>query len=159
MSKGGERVPAESDVDGRVMALEQIARGLNARLCAIERSYSCADHLPAGTAGAARTPEACNREETYDFVPAPMAEYGDTGQVPNHDDGRTHEPETCRPSSGQAWQPDITGLVGGALMIVVSLLSFTDNLALLKNPVVPLLFGLLLIGGVLIKVRLRWPGR
>ena len=166
MLKNGDRDLAGSDVDGRVMALEQNTRGLNARVCAIEKSLS-ADHLVRHNVNkvpqSIATPEITETDPIDDFVPAikeiriDQCEYMSDNREKMV--GETEKPVTLtgieKISRSMALPLDITGLLAGALLILISLLLFTGNIGLLKNPLVPLGAGMLLIACVVVRFCLK----
>jgi len=152
----------ESDLTGRIMALEQKARGLNARVSAIERSITAGQKLPnaAGAlfwTSAARPMGAAFADE---FVPA--QDHLDPGIFENSASVGP-EDHTNRDSLPMLTQAnldkkhimlsfDITGLIAGAMLVLVSLILYTGNIEMLKNPVVSFIFGAVLIGSVSLQI-------
>ena len=166
MLKNGDRDQAGSDIDGRVMAVEQNIRSLNARVCAIEKSLSV-DHLVSHSRIVISQPttdqQMTETDPMDDFVPAmreikidPNGEMSDDRYIRI---GEAEKPVTItgikKISSSMGLPLDITGLLAGALLILISLLLFTDNISLLKNPLVPLGAGILLIGCVVVRFWLK----
>lgn len=163
MLKSGDREPAMSDMDGRLMALEQNARGLNARLRAIEKSFSGNSHLVPARAGTqAVIPDhlSSHIQDIDDFVPAAeiAVQYEQTGvQESQGLNGQTTLPPV--PISGRKNTPgiklllfDATGLVAGLIMVLISVLLYTGNMEMLKNPLMPLVSGVLLIACVCLRL-------
>lgn len=161
MSIDLNRDQAQTDIDGRIMALEQNARGLNARMCALERSCS-PEHIEAVVASRAYSGDtAADQQEIEDFVPAVdlsgRCEPFD-GQDSHSERSGLQEMPVQYTDSAKAVQKkslpiDITGLVAGLILVLISVLLFIGNMETLKNPVLPLVFGVVLIGCVAVKIR------
>ncbi|WP_424357856.1 hypothetical protein [Methanocella sp. MCL-LM] len=165
MYKAGDREQATSDLDGRLMALEQNARGLNARLRAVERSFS-GDRLQLQSSTCTLEPvfdqPAFREPGMDDFVPAAeiTIPYEHTGE---HElkDTRPEKDENPIGTGGRKrswlnWQPlDVTGLIAGLIMLLISILLYTGNVEVLKNPAMPFVFGVLLIGCVYLRRHYR----
>lgn len=166
MLKNGDKDLSGSDIEGRVMAIEQNTRGLNARVCAIEKSLSIdqrAGNVRTGILQPTIDQQITDKDQIDDFVPA-MREIriDQNGDMSNGRETRIMEAEKPVTITGIEKIPrsmvlplDVTGLLAGALLILISILLFTDNIGLLKNPLVPLLFGTLLIVCVLVKLCLK----
>lgn len=151
----------ETDMQGRLLALEQKFKGLNARLCAIEMSIS-RNGVPdaivrknPNVKDYAGETENCVSE---DFVPA-SACLNQSGE--KYDDFQkrleTLERLAGKPvisNSRLSNMPlfDITGLIAGSILIAVSLLLYTQNFEMLKNPVLPLASGAILMACVALKL-------
>ena len=156
MSKAADKDQAVSDLDGRLMSLEQNIRGLNARMRAIERSFPGEKEQLRAVTCAQEPLYAHEEKDAYDFVPAVEI----AGQYGHEDIADSRDQFDSIPSgpvlvidrkekSGLLRQPfDLTGLIAGLIMILISALLFTGNVEMLKNPVVPFAFGALLIGWV-----------
>lgn len=131
------------DISGRVMYLEQRTKGLQGRISAIETRLSgCAgnDSCPAQAV-----------DVDAEFVPA--TGYINDGSMPGTFDAG-HSGMGQRPEPGPRHigrQPltinrlDATGLLAGGLLIGVGLLLYAGNLDIIKNPILSLGCGLLLI--------------
>jgi len=129
----------DADLTGRVMYLEQRTKGLHGRISALEvrlsGSAACNDNRAI----------ACN---DADFVPAA----GFSGP------GREHMPvpdpayQQERPSSGPGRTFDATGLIAGAILIGAGLLLYAGNLEILRNPLVVMGCGILLIAGTALRM-------
>jgi hypothetical protein len=135
------------------MALEQIARGLNARLCAIERSYA-PERLPSPQNDSRPADGPVHTEiavaDGDDFVPAAGAciIYGQQEEaVSSHEVQNTPDParEGEKPHARRSLSLDIAGLAAGVILILVSALLYTGNTEILKNPALPFIFGVLVI--------------
>ncbi len=125
------------------MSLEQRTKGIQGRISALEARLS-------GTAGDDTSDPGINGD--VEFVPA-------AGHSAMHHMQSTHE---ARPSVFERSlnQPamlenhkspmdqvfNTTGLIAGAIMIGASLLLFTNNVEIIKNPLIALGCGILLVG-------------
>jgi hypothetical protein len=131
------------DMTGRVLSLEQRFKGLQGRLAAIEARLSC----PGGNSG--------NDIPEEDFVPA-------TGQFDKHETADYGMSDDQKCSAGRAppdpgpvtagvtkMNFDITGMIAGAIMLGAGILLFTENLEIIKNPLVAIGCGILLMIGAL----------
>ncbi|CAJ35790.1 hypothetical protein [Methanocella arvoryzae] len=164
MSKAADKDQPVSDLDGRLMSLEQNIRGLNARMRAIERSFPGDKEQLRAVTCVQEPPYAHEEQEAYDFVPAAATAescgYADLEVGRDHFDSIPSGP-ACVPDRkekpGLLSQPfDLTGLIAGLIMILISALLFTGNVEMLKNPAIPFAFGALLIGWVCLS---RYLGR
>ena len=163
MLRNGDKDLAGSDIDGRVMALEQNIRGLNARICAFERSFS-ADPAYRQTRAmkhqAGCDDQSMGSPEIDDFVPASALTigydplYGQGASDKNAElPGTLEQNHSHKKASWFKLLPlDFTGLIAGAIMVLISILLYTGNLEMLKNPLMPFLFGVLLIACVCVRI-------
>lgn len=148
-------------MQGRMLSLEQKFKGLNARLCAIEMSIS-RNGVPDTIVRENPNAKGCDREtENYvsdDFVPASACINQSGGK---YDDLRkrleTLERQAGKPAIGNSRLSnmplfDVTGVVAGLILIAVSLLLYTQNFEMLKNPVLPLASGAILMACVALKL-------
>lgn len=145
---GDKNYSPEKDLVGRVMSLEQRIKGLQGRIAAIEACLSgpgAAHHI---------RPQV----PVDDFIPAPL-----------HDD----QPEPAQPSVPVAPQSsaivtlssesiarrqparptiDTTGIIAGTILIGAGLLLYGGNIETIKNPLVAVGCGILLLGSVLVRL-------
>ena len=131
------------DLTGRVMYLEQRTKGLQGRISAIETRLS-------GTAGNDFFPEPAIDMDA-EFVPAngPI-NYGHVPGAYGAGHSGTEPPAKTDPRlTGRQpltmYRVDATGLLAGGLLIGVGLLLYAGNLDIIKNPILSIGCGLLLI--------------
>jgi len=144
------RVTIDSDAVGRIMSLEQRTKGLQGRISAIEVRLS-------GTADKDGCRESGVCEDT-EFVPA--AQHSSLCPEPGTIEARLSGleltlnqcimPENHRLPASRTF--DITGLIAGVIMIGASLLLYTGNFDVIKNPLLAMGCGILLIGGALKRI-------
>ncbi|MGE5465292.1 MAG: hypothetical protein ACM3PB_00155 [Betaproteobacteria bacterium] len=144
------RESINTDVIGRVMSLEQRTKGIQGRLSALEARLSgIASDDGAGDPGISRDVE---------FVPAPglsvMYQMQSTHEArPSALELSLNQPamrENHKFPMNQAF--NVTGLIAGAIMIGASLLLFTGNIEIIKNPLAAMGCGILLIGTALKRI-------
>jgi len=108
----------DPDIVGRVMALEQRARGLNGRVSALEMRFSSDGASPS---------------EVMEFIP---------GEPPADQSGTRLEDRVAaleaamdkKVPAQKVSMLDLTGILVGITMLAVGLLLATDSIDLLKNP-------------------------
>ena len=123
----------EPDIVGRVMALEQRARGLHGRVSALEMRFSPGNSPVNTSAG-----------DTLEFVPG-EAPAGHAG--PSLED-RVAALETAvsnRMPAQKVSMLDVTGILVGISLLIVGILLATDSVGLLKNPALAFAAGLVIL--------------
>lgn len=145
--------PKESinvDIMGRVLSLEQRTKGLQGRISALEARLSVGagdtDTSDSGISG------------DVEFVPA--AQLSDPCQEQGTLDARLAalERELNQPTIRKSHNYpisrafDATGLIAGAIMIGASLLLFTGNIDIIRNPLAVMGCGILLIAGAALRL-------
>lgn len=129
----------DADLNGRLMFLEQRTKGLQGRISALEVRLS---------GSAACDNNGIGSLDDTDFIPA--ARFSDPGreQMPTSDQAWQHE----RPRQGRDRVFEATGLMAGAILIGAGLLLYTGNLEILRNPLVVMSCGILLITGAVLRL-------
>jgi len=145
MSQGTHNV-TDTDIFGRILSIEQRIRGLQGRVAAIETRLS-------GPGDVGGKPSVLPAPPEEEFVPAFA---GIPGQ---HEEHEPASGQTLMPAAGDAdhRRPGIraidgTGLIAGAILIGAGLLLYTGNLNLLRNPLLALGCGILLITGAVARI-------
>jgi hypothetical protein len=139
-----------ADLIGRLMSLEQRTKGIQGRISALEARLS-------GTAGDSSTSDPGTSGDV-EFVPA--AELSVPYPVQSTQDARPSAlertlngpitQENHKPPAGRIF--NATGLIAGAIMIGTSLLLFTGNIEIIKNPLAVMGCGILLIATALKRI-------
>jgi hypothetical protein len=144
------RESINTDVMGRVMSLEQRTKGIQGRISALEARLS-------GPAGDNSTGDPGN-DGDVEFVPAAQLSslYPAQGTLDVRPSALQQTlkhpaiPEKTRFQGGRAFEA--TGLIAGAILIGASLLLFTGNLEIIRNPLAVMGCGILLIGTALKRI-------
>ena len=133
------------DMTGRILSLEQRVKGLHGRIAAIEARISCpgSDSAPG------------DHEPFEDFVPA-TNNFDQERDIDNRLPGDPEHPAGqamthVDPGFGRRAKQamDLTGLIAGAILIGAGILLLTGNVETMKNPLVAIGCGILLIAGAL----------
>ncbi|MGA9140453.1 MAG: hypothetical protein WBZ29_09530 [Methanocella sp.] len=128
----------DADLSGRVMCLEQRTKGLQGRISAIEVRLSGTAVRQDNEAGA------CN---DMDYIPA--AGFSGFCQQPGRMPDQACQQVSHRPGPVRA--VDATGLIAGAILIGIGILLYAGNLEILRNPIVAMGCGILLIAGATLR--------
>ncbi len=142
----------DADLTGRVMSLEQRTKGLQGRISALEMCLS-------GSAGHSRSVESGACDDT-EFVPAAMLSHLSGDQEPGTVEERFFmiEPMAGRKGSRENRLPvvaraiDTTGIIAGGILLGAGLLLYSGNLDIIKNPLLAMGCGILLIAGVAVRL-------
>jgi hypothetical protein len=128
----------DADLSGRVMCLEQRTKGMQGRISAIEVRLSGTAACRENGAGAC---------DDMDFFPA--AGFSGLSQV----QGRMPD-QACHQASHQpapVRAVDATGLIAGAILIGAGILLYAGNLEILRNPIIAMGCGIVLIAGAALR--------
>lgn len=135
----------DGDVYGRIMSLEQKVRGLSARIHAMELSLS----LPGGRESSTLLAE-------DEFVPATSAGMGEDVVLENRllalEKALTlKEPKDLNLLAARHTK-DMTGILIGGILIVTGILLYTGSTDILRNPLLSLGCGILIIACAIARV-------
>jgi hypothetical protein len=135
----------DMDLSGRIMSLEQRLKGLQGRTAAIETRLSCPGNENISCAGHA----------DEDFVPAMKYSEISVDNLEGKPETVISSKKSSLPAASVGKQlpvrpiVDTTGLIAGATLVGAGLLLFSGNIDVIKNPLVAIGCGILLIANAL----------